>query len=486
MASGVLNIPAPYGGLNARDAISGMPSSDAIRLVDWIPRGTYVEEAPIVTTFLYTADTRVFTLAPYEAPGSAGVLIEARESPAFSGAWALRNITGTPANLKTGQTSGIYVVTMFTNLMVLINGTDTPQVFNGTTCSDLAVTGVTMTDLRGCLTFKGRVYYWMNDELAFYYPAAGQYQGALTKFSVDMYAKRGGRVVLCTTITRDGGEGSDDLFVVVTSTGQAILYQGDNPGSASAWEMVGVFDCPLPLGVRSATRYGRTTLLQTAEGILDLSQLLQGQMYPAFSDKVINVTTGSVDTNQDNRDLSFGMEFPEASAMLFTAPYIYPISPQGLPFPICMEKTTRGWFHYNSRNMVAEAVCGCVFKGGTYLAGGIANLATIGTVWRVLSADNSGAVTNSASWQNTAKYGFAFATTREGIVYTNYTVVTTLPDVSNGDPRAVCAYTSPFDALSGQATAIQVVYDTQADVWSTTDRIRWYRTSLRVKAGGKR
>lgn len=36
-------IPAPVGGWNARDALDKMPETDAVKLVNWIPRGSYVQ-----------------------------------------------------------------------------------------------------------------------------------------------------------------------------------------------------------------------------------------------------------------------------------------------------------------------------------------------------------------------------------------------------------------------------------------------------------
>ena len=35
-------IPAPVGGWNARDSLDAMPPTDAIKLVNWIPRAGYV------------------------------------------------------------------------------------------------------------------------------------------------------------------------------------------------------------------------------------------------------------------------------------------------------------------------------------------------------------------------------------------------------------------------------------------------------------
>lgn len=36
-------IPAPVGGWNARDALDAMPPTDAVKLVNWIPRAGYVQ-----------------------------------------------------------------------------------------------------------------------------------------------------------------------------------------------------------------------------------------------------------------------------------------------------------------------------------------------------------------------------------------------------------------------------------------------------------
>lgn len=38
-----MDIPAPVGGWNARDALANMPPTDAVKLVNFIPRGSYVQ-----------------------------------------------------------------------------------------------------------------------------------------------------------------------------------------------------------------------------------------------------------------------------------------------------------------------------------------------------------------------------------------------------------------------------------------------------------
>jgi hypothetical protein len=41
--------------------------------------------------------------------------------------------------------------------------------------------------------------------------------------------------------TNDAGDGVDDYAAFVFSTGEVLVYQGDDPGSVNAWSLIGRF-----------------------------------------------------------------------------------------------------------------------------------------------------------------------------------------------------------------------------------------------------
>jgi hypothetical protein len=74
------------------------------------------------------------------------------------------------------------------------------------------------------------------------------------------------------TWTRDGGVGSDDLAVFVSSRGQAAVYAGTDPAAANTWELIGVYDVGPPIGYRCFNKVGAELMLLNLDGVLPLSK----------------------------------------------------------------------------------------------------------------------------------------------------------------------------------------------------------------------
>lgn len=287
--SAVTTIPAPVGGWNARDALSAMPSTDAITLVNFYPetsscdlRGGSLEPrtgSPDPTTLMvYTSLTGSSALF---CVGSSLVDVST-----YTGFGSTTTSITTPSGLQTSSlTPHEYSWTMFgdgtTNYLIAVNGVDAPLYYDGATWKQVdsttspALSGVTVTTLMGVNVFKGRLFFVQKDTLSFWYLASGAAGGALTEFDLSAEAKRGGSLVAMTSWTRDGGDGLDDVAVFLTSEGEAIVYQGNNPSSANTWAKVGTFFVGRPLGRRCLLQFGGDVLILTDTGVFPLSSALQ-------------------------------------------------------------------------------------------------------------------------------------------------------------------------------------------------------------------
>lgn len=89
-------IPAPIGGWNARDALDKMDASDAVKLVNWIPRGSYVQSRGGYTVLQSGLGGSVETLAPYA--GNSNLLLAAADGKFW-------DVTITPVTIASGFTS---------------------------------------------------------------------------------------------------------------------------------------------------------------------------------------------------------------------------------------------------------------------------------------------------------------------------------------------------------------------------------------------
>jgi hypothetical protein len=82
------------------------------------------------------------------------------------------------------------------------------------------------------------------------------------------------------------------VFVAITSEGEAVLYSGNDPSSASAWALVGVFSIGRPIGRRCIEKVGSELIVTTEDGAIPLSIFLPidqvGARGKALSDSIQN------------------------------------------------------------------------------------------------------------------------------------------------------------------------------------------------------
>lgn len=279
-------IPAPVGGWNARDALDKMEPTDAVRLVNWVPRAGYVESRRGYLLFATGLGGPVETLVSYR-----GTADETLIAGANGTLWDVT--TSTPVSLAGSFTNNRWQTTPFDDRLIFVNGEDPGQMYNGTTVAAMTITGANPALLWGCNTFKGRVYYWYEEDQGFWYAAAGSYQGALTYFDLSGQLQTGGALVMMVSWTLDSGDGVDDLAAFIFSTGEVLIYQGDDPGDAAAWSLVGRFQIGEPLGIRAHAKVGGTEIIITRDGYVDLAQALRDGRYSeqsAYSNKIIRAT----------------------------------------------------------------------------------------------------------------------------------------------------------------------------------------------------
>ena len=149
------SIPAPVGGWNARDALAAVPPTDAVKLVNLIPRAGYVQSRGGFTIHASGLGAPVPTLAPYR--GSVELLLAAADGQMW-------DVTTTPFSVGSGYSSDRWQYTNHSAKLIFVNGLDSPQVFDGTTMTAANFTGSpgsfvpeTMWSVN---SFKGRVFYW--------------------------------------------------------------------------------------------------------------------------------------------------------------------------------------------------------------------------------------------------------------------------------------------------------------------------------------
>ena len=269
-----VSIPAPIGGWNARDSVERMPPEDAIELINLVPsyQGVTARGGQRIVGAVATLGDATETLAAYEV-GSTEKLIAAADG----NFWDI-DPTGTltPTSMASGFTSDRWQYEHHSSRLIFVNGTDTEQVYNGTAFANLTISsGPTSGTLIGCRSFKGRMFYWEDDSLSFWYCEAGSFQGDMSEYDLSTFFKRGGKIVDMINWTRDAGEGEDDVAIFISSKGEALVFQGDDPGTLGHWELIGVFAIGEPLSPRGSSKMAADVALVTKDGYLPISVAMQ-------------------------------------------------------------------------------------------------------------------------------------------------------------------------------------------------------------------
>lgn len=269
------SLQAPTGGWDTETALADMPADHAVIMDNWFPDTDSVIMRRGHEEHATGLSGAVETLIEYTPRTGTGELFAANDGNIYdvssSGAVGAAVVTGMTNDrwqfTNMGTTGGQFVLAF--------NGADTGRLYNGTTWSTVSITGPTATDLVWCNIHQNRLWVGEIDSLDAYYLGSNAISGSATLFSVAGVAKLGGYIMGMGTWTRDSGSGTDDLAIFLTSEGEALLYQGTDPSSASTWSLVGVFRIGKPIGRRCMIKAGADLIMITQDGFVSASTILQ-------------------------------------------------------------------------------------------------------------------------------------------------------------------------------------------------------------------
>jgi hypothetical protein len=254
-----------------------MKPTDALRLDNIICRPSALEvrkgqvptatgfPAIVETLFSYVATNGLTKL--FAAAG--GSIYDATSSGAIGAAVVTGLTSAYWAQTQVGNTAG--------NFLIAVNGQDNGRIYDGSTWATLGFTGLATSSMTQVAVWKRRVWVVEKDSFKAWYGAADAITGAMTAFTFAGVFLRGGRLQAILNWTVDGGAGSDDYLIAVTSMGEIAVYKGTDPASATTFALVGVYFVGPPVGERFWAKFGGDVLLLTSEGLLPISKYLQSQ-----------------------------------------------------------------------------------------------------------------------------------------------------------------------------------------------------------------
>lgn len=355
------SLPAPVGGWNARDLKEAMPETDALDMVNVVPDFATVKFRPgyaAFTTSLISLPVETL-LEHIEADGTRKLL-------AASGG-SIFDVTsgGSGTILRSGLTNAKWQHIEFGHTTFLVNGANTCIGYtSGGGAVNVSWTGPTdPTKLVNVGTYKRRLYFAETNSSSVWYGGVDSKSGVLTEFDVGTYLSVGGYVVWCGGWNSDTGAGLRNQFVIVSSMGEVLVYEGSYPGDAS-WVLVGSYRLPEPLGRRSVWNVEGDLLLITEEGTIVLSEVIRTNSVVGerikFTSKVVNAFTESANRYSSN----FGWEgivYPRRNWAIINIP----VSESSNSEQYVVNLKTGSWCRFTG----IDAACFALFNRDLYFGG---------------------------------------------------------------------------------------------------------------------
>lgn len=454
------SIPAMTGGWNARDPLPLMKPDDAVALDNFFPGTGGVDMRRGSVNYATGVGVGVVETLMEYASGATRRLIAA------SGG-ALYNITGggpTGAALASGFISNLWQSVNFGGYLILCNGSDTPQLYNGTVAaSTVSGVGLTAANLVHVMAHKSRLYFIEKDTLKFWYLATNAIQGVATAFDLSRIFRLGGALQALGTWTRDGGAGADDMAVFITDRGECAVYQGSDPSDAASWSLIGVFRIGTPVGRRCVIKFGADLAVVTSDGVLPLSQVLPVDRVSSagrsISDKIRSAFTYAARSYGTLSGWQIA-DYPRGNWLFVNVPTT---SSTETHHQYVMNALTGAWCRFKGMNAACWGLYGDdLYFGG---AGGVVYRADIGY------SDDGAAITGDA-WGSNQYFGSRGTLKQFRLIRPILT--------STGSPTLAIAILTDYDdtAPSGSVTLSD-----SAPLWDTVfwDESYWGSESSIIK-----
>lgn len=184
-----------------------------------------------------------------------------------------------PAAAVSGMTGGDWSVVQFQTpggiFLRMVNGMDTPRVYDGTlfsTSPAITGTGLTPENLSFVWAYKKRLFFIEKNSMNAWYLDVESLGGTATKLPLGANFASGGFLTFGATWSLDSGGGLSEQCAFMSTEGEVVVFEGDNPGSASTWNRVGTYRIGRPLGPKAVIRGGGDLIISTDVGFVPLSQ----------------------------------------------------------------------------------------------------------------------------------------------------------------------------------------------------------------------
>lgn len=302
------SFPAPTLGLMAMNNIAVAVPGSAVVLENWFPTATgaimrrgkqlYATlgsgNLPVTALFSYVSgnqrkffgatDTTIYDITTMLQPSNMLLGTEDADIIGTEGGDMIGVQSTDGLDVLAGQTGGNWIVVQFStaggSFLVGVNGADPAFLYDGAVFGATTITfpvGSTLTtaDLSYAWVYKNRIWFLEKDSLNAWYLPVDQIGGELTLFPLGGVLGKGGSLTFGATWSQDVGDGLNALCAFVSSEGEAAIYQGSNPSSATDWGIVGVYQTGKPMGPQAHVQVGGDIAMASDVAFVPLSEALR-------------------------------------------------------------------------------------------------------------------------------------------------------------------------------------------------------------------
>jgi hypothetical protein len=278
-------VPAPIGGLNARDSLAAMPETDAYVMINYWPQPYGVSTRLGYQVWAEIAGEKpVLTIATWVSQTGAQKLFAWSDKSL----WDITAKGAVSVPLLTGLVNDAWQSINFNNAagshLVAVNGADDAILYDGAGITRLVAgdgivantwSGLDPKDAIQLTAHQSRLWATKKDDARGYYLPLDAYYGVFESFDFGPLFSAGGYIAFMTTWTIDDGNGAEDHLVIVSSAGQAAVYGGIDPSDAATWQLVGIYNIGAPVaGRRGYTKVAGDLYIVTTQGVVSMASLL--------------------------------------------------------------------------------------------------------------------------------------------------------------------------------------------------------------------
>lgn len=205
--------------------------------------------------------------------------------------------TVVPSSAVSGLTGGdwsyVQMATAGGEFLIAANGADSMRKYDGSAWGTItgvttpAITGVTTSDIKHVWVYKNRLFMIKKDTLnAYALDTPDAFGGAVDTISLQGVFQKGGELVLGATWSTDSGSGMDDMCVFISDQGEVAVYTGTDPGDATAWSLMGVYQMAPPIHKNAIMKAGGNLLVATKIGLIPVSSAVRKDYAAQVADAV--------------------------------------------------------------------------------------------------------------------------------------------------------------------------------------------------------